>query len=621
MLETGIILLWIIAIISAIAINLMVKPESLPKLLGIFGCITLVGGAIIYAISFYQTLGNIPETAARTLYATFRIMIGENDFGDIASAPFLSSTVSQLIFWLLHLLGLMTTAGAAITAIGSGLIRNIRLFLNRNRSLSVIYGVNSNTIAFGQELMEQEKTTVVYVGENLDDSHKESITEMNCVIRSDLSATTPGKHFLRSIGLGKGNRALRLFALSPDATANEAYASAFLKLLEEEQIASERTSLTILSPDEDTESSFLATDSAYGYGSVISIHEPEMAARLLLYHYPPCKTVHFDEAGKATEDFSALIIGFGQVGQTVLRHLIMNGQFEGSTFHAAIFSKDCLNTIGRLTHQYSQLFKNYDISFHQQDGRSQELYDYIQRVKPKYIVICTGNEEINLELEQDLRQYLRSIDSEAKIFRVSREGVIHKAGPGRIMQNPIYCREVLCTDKMDRMAMVLNHSYCNGPSPQADWKLCDYFSRMSSRASADFAQSMVYAAGMTFQDILAGNWNPQGELLENLSKTEHLRWNAFHFAMGFNPMPEDMFNKRAEAYLKEKAETGKGKTRISKDLVGKYHACLITWDELDALSERENAITGGSVDYKEADRKNILAMDDVIREYLKAEAN
>lgn len=621
MLESGIVVLWLISIVAAIAINLVIKPEALPKLLGIFSGITLIGGFIFYGIAFYQILEDVPQTAIRTLYATFRIMIGENDYGDIAGAPILASPITELLFWLLHLLGLITTAGAAITVIGSGLIRSIRLLLNRKSSLSIIYGVNPNTIAFGRELMEQEKTTVVYVEADLDETHKAAITEMNCIIRTDLSATTPGKSFLTSIGLGKGTRKLRLYALSPDYTGNEAYAAALLKLLRKAEVAPERTALTILTPDEDTECSFQAMSDTYGFGTVNAINEPEMAARLLVNHYPPCKTIAFDETGKATEDFHAVIIGFGLVGQAVLRYLTMNGQFEGSTFHAAIFAKDCSSTKGRLTHQYGQLLLNYDISFYENDGRSQEFYDYLLSHKDtlKYVAICTGNEALNLELEQDLQQYFRSLRKDIKIYRVSRQGVIHKTAPGEIQQNPIYCREILCTDKIDRMAMVLNHSYCGGPSPREDWKGCDYFSRMSSRASADFAQSVVHATGLTFDDVLAGKWAPQGTLLENLSKTEHLRWNAFHFAMGFDPMPETMFSERAALYLKEKEETGKGKTRISKDLLGKYHACLISWDALDALSQRENSITGGNVNYKDADRNNILAMGDVIREYLKAE--
>ena len=89
--------------------------------------------------------------------------------------------------------------------------------------------------------------------------------------------------------------------------------------------------------------------------------------------------------------------------------------------------------------------------------------------------------------------------------------------------------------------------------------------------------------------------------------------------MGFSTMPPAVFEERAALYRKEKTETGKGTTRISKDLSGRLHACLIPWEGLDDLSQRENAVTGGNVDYKESDRKNVRAMGQVIRAYLEAE--
>ena len=40
----------------------------------------------------------------------------------------------------------------------------------------------------------------------------------------------------------------------------------------------------------------------------------------------------------------------------------------------------------------------------------------------------------------------------------------------------------------------------------------------------------------------------------------------------------------------------------------KLHACLVDWEELDALSARENGVTGGNVDYKQYDRDNVKVL-------------
>ena len=38
------------------------------------------------------------------------------------------------------------------------------------------------------------------------------------------------------------------------------------------------------------------------------------------------------------------------------------------------------------------------------------------------------------------------------------------------------------------------------------------------------------------------------------------------------------------------------------------HACLIDWEDLDDLSERESQVTGKPVDYKQMDRNNVLTL-------------
>ena len=135
---------------------------------------------------------------------------------------------------------------------------------------------------------------------------------------------------------------------------------------------------------------------------------------------------------------------------------------------------------------------------------------------------------------------------------------------------------------------------------------------MSSRASADFIGAMVKAAGKTAGQVLAGDWNLTPAQLETLSRTEHLRWCAFHYCMGFAPMGEEEYAERADTYLRQKA-AGEKPLRIGKNMTSRTHACLISWDALDELSARENAITGGSVDYKQMDRNNILILPELLK--------
>ncbi len=91
---------------------------------------------------------------------------------------------------------------------------------------------------------------------------------------------------------------------------------------------------------------------------------------------------------------------------------------------------------------------------------------------------------------------------------------------------------------------------------------------------------------------------PTKPLSENLAIAEHLRWNAFHFAMGYTPM--------SAAELRERASICDKPTKaIRKDAVHLRHACLVDWDELDELSRLMTELTGEICDYKEMDRQNI----------------
>ena len=124
--------------------------------------------------------------------------------------------------------------------------------------------------------------------------------------------------------------------------------------------------------------------------------------------------------------------------------------------------------------------------------------------------------------------------------------------------------------------------------------------------------AMLRAAGKTEDEVLAGSWPPDEETLEHLSVTEHLRWCAFHRVMGYRRMSDAVYQARAERWQRETRELGTSSVRIGKDAERRLHACLIPWEELDALSARENAVTGGHVDYKDMDRENVLALRDIL---------
>lgn len=605
--------LWTAALFAAIILNLALKPKSAQRIVLGSIIVTAIGGLLIYSYSYACLETSLPVAVIRTAFATIRIFVGEDAFGDIESIPAASNPLFLVVFWTLHVVGLFSTTSAAITTFGAGLLRKARLWLRRRTHVAVIFGLNEATLDFGRRLIEQEEVALVFVDESPDEALSGAAEQLGSVLRSDADALEASQRFIKSMGLRPGKRCVWLYALNDNLVEDHRYAGAFLRSLERQKLLPEQTGLTIRGHEDDTDNHFQAKPGAYGFGSVIAINEPEMAARLLMRSYPPSGTLTFDENGKATRNFHALLIGFGRVGQAVLRQLVMNGQFEGSHFKVAVFDPEYEQMMGRVSMECSEMLAQYDIAFYSHDGRSCQLYRYLAQHMDdvRYIVVCAGSGEVNGEICEDLRTFVDHRGGAASIYMANHRGIRCWA-KDQTVQHDVYTPEILCSDMIDRMAMVLNQTYCGTGTARENWEKCDYFSRMSSRASADFADSLLRAAGITGEEALR-HWDPKGELMENLAKTEHLRWCAFHYAMGFRAMTREEFDARGKAHAEEKAAAGSSKLRIGKDMPNRVHACLVPWEELDDLSARENAYTGGHVDYKEMDRRNIRSLPGVLK--------
>ncbi len=614
---TYVVSILITAILFILLILLLsVKPSISKKIT--FASLALAGisGFFIYGYAYAVITDNIILAALKALHSVCGSFVGTNSYNAISSVPIMQTTAMQIFFAFVNICALYATASAIITTIGREALKKLRLWLVRRGTINLIYSINTDTLNFGRELVQKKQGIVVFVDENITSS--DVISDMGGVLKTDVHAVRADSKFLRSIGFHRGHRKLTLYALNKNSTANISYAKALLKSLSECNAPTENLSLVVLGQEEAAISQLQNTPQHYGYGFVNALNEPQMAARLLVSKYPPCDMISFDNNGKATEDFDALLIGFGQVGQAVLKTIIMNSQFEGSNFHLSVFATDCNNTDGRFSDQLSALCDNYDISFNGFDARSRKMYEYLSQHRNtlKYVVISTGREDINHEIAEDLVEYFQRYGCSVPIFKCSRKGVSAYAVDGTVAEShSVYQRELLCGEYLDKMAMVINQQYQSSSSktPLQNWMECDYFSRQSCRASADFVPAMLRAVGKTAEQVVAGEWDLTDAQKENLSKTEHLRWCAFHYCMGFSAMTDEEFNNRANMYSQQLAQNGSSNLRIGKNMTARTHACLVSWDELKTLSEKEAAVTGKYRDYQAMDTDNVMAVPELLQ--------
>lgn len=594
----------------AAVLNLAVEHRFRNKIMSAFWTMSMLLGLLLYGYGYAHVSGPAPVAIIHTIMAVCKMLGGSNDFDGISAAPLFEHRWAVVVFWLAHFMAFYATAGTAVAAIGGKVLRRIRATLLRRGTLLVIYGVNTDAVEYGKRQINALHRSVVFVGQG-NASLDAAINAAGGILEKN--GEQPDAMLLRKLGIRPGKRRIEIAALHEDGMKNYAYAHKLLAAFEKAGILPEQTMLLIRGAEEDRAADLVSSEGKYGYGSVMAFDEYELAARVMVQKLSPCEAIRFDEHARAGEDFGVLMVGFGRMGRAVLDALLMNGQFCGSTFRADIFDADAQN--GMLYDH--EIIKQYDIRFHADNGKSEALYAFLNERKNaiRYIVLCTGDAKENQEIARDLGNWLEERGAAPAIVQCTcRELVFAHPGAQDWVFQSIYGSDALDIERIDRMAMAINHAYSrnSGKNPRENWKNCDYFSRMSSRASADFYPAVLRAAGKTMQQVEAGDWPPRGDTLENLAITEHMRWCAFHYVMGFRQMDEQELARRIERYRLDVQEKGKSSLRISKDMEKRQHACLIPWEELDRLSAQESAVTGKPVDYKQMDRNNILVLPDIL---------
>ncbi len=615
------VLIWILSalLFAGLLISLGFQPKFMNKLLGFIFLFVGLSGLAFYGYGYYSLNGGSLATVTKTVFWVFCMFLGRNDIGTISKVPALSAPVLQILIYLAHLLALYATASAVVANVGARLIRSLNLLLLYHKKISLIYGVDESSLRFASELQQQEKAVTVFADDGNGGSYGGRILKMGGILLSDGNAGKPSAALLRKINLKPGKKELKLYCLSQDAASNLRYAEEMKKTLAEAGILPEQCSVTLLVNDERDGEALQAGAGKAGFGSVLALEKEDLLARMMIRRFPPCDTVRFGRDAAAAENFEALVIGFGRTGQAVLRQLIMNGQFAGSRFHALVIAKDYSQQAGHFVSRYSALLEHTAVDVREDNARSLSVYAYLKQYihDLNYLVICTGDERENAEIAAEYRDFLRENGGHARVICCSPDSIeSYSEESGLPERVSIYSAGILDGSRLDERARQINHQYhiAEGRSPEEDWATCDYFSRLSCRASADYLPAFIKASGLTEDALKKDGWPQNPALLAHLGEMEHLRWCAFHFCMGYRPMTDKDFAERAGRFVREKEETGSSRLRVAKDSDKKRHACLIPWKDLPALDKKEKALTGRDVNYQQLDLDNVLLIPQLLRE-------
>ena len=578
-----------------------------------------------YAISRQKGEG-LFLPVAKTIRALFFMVTGKDDIKTVADAKIgiLSEPLCSGAIHIVHAAALFATAGTILISFCQRLMDQLRLRLSLllpgEKTVHLIFGTNEKTVRFAEELMkeaENKRTICLFTAEE-GASCEQRIRDDGFFLLRGKDAAEPQKDFLRRLKIKSGRTRFRLYCLSGDFARNQNYALSAGKALRE--VGREKKNAGARTADR-CSATVITDDSSFGdllqnassFGSVLALSWEELFARLLIRKYPPYETVRFASDGSAADPcFETVIVGFGRTGQTILRYLIMNSQFEGSRFHALAVDPCYEREAGPFLKNFGALMRPEEnclgcsVDGLSADARSREVYEYLDRFRRtdrdrrlKYIVVCTDQDGLNREIALGYSNYLGSRLSGVQIIECTASGIRRylpeeNAEPE---QFEFYAPEILCAEKTDASAVKVHFVFNdrNG-DPQTLWRSCRYFHRQSSRASADFLPALVKAAGQSAEKlgkIPADSAWWGGASPDVLAKTEHLRWCAFHYCMGYRTMTAEEAVKRKEQLKDEKPWQDPGSKR---------HACLVAWNALEDLGE---ALGMEREYFPEADRRLI----------------
>lgn len=599
----------------AMVLNLTLKQKFSVQLTKWCILFAIAAGVLFYGVGYSQTGGDWFSNVIRTVIAVIGMFLGKQDYSGLSGTTMLSSAIGADLFWLSHLAAFYATASACMITIGSELLRRLRLLLSFKGDLTIIYGINEDSRAAGSACASGRHAAVLFAAESADPGIVREINSAGMAVITGSSPEDIIERILRCVRLKK--RSVSVIAMDAQKEKNLSFARSLMRALEQKSIRPEKTCLTLEGDEEMLSSLFLVSKDRYGYGFVHAFDAQTVTARNMIRLCPPWEALSFSAEGRALEDYDCAVIGFGRHGQAALMELIRNGQFVGSAFHAVVFAPDHQRQLGKLTTLMPGVLENYDVQFQAFDARSVGFYDYLkQRKTLKLIAVCTGNDALNLEIADDVSLFLSRQGRQVPIILCGKNAVRFRRLPGgEAAERSAVSSLPLSVEATDRNAILLNDYYDTKHSgtPWEKWVSCSTFDKLSSRAAADFLPAFITAAHTTREEILRGNWRPSQTLVDNLAASEHLRWCAFHYTNGYLPMSEAEFEANAREFARCRAAGVECPIRVSKNPVARTHACLIPWDALDALSQRESALTGEAVDYRQNDVSNVLALPEILR--------
>jgi len=599
----------------------------------------------IYNISELGKEENAVLNILESVSATIKQFVGEVRVEEIADYAKVFPLYT-VVFFIGTALALISTFGAAIGLFGKEILnyRRCRRIMEGD-FCDIVIGNSQTALGYAK----QNPNCVLLLYDNVDKEYKKSLIETGYVIlRKNLSAELfSGRIFNQQTTyniicpndnnlieemdvifsyLQRREKKKIYFYLEADARVLEIVQNQIDKKEESENQSGEKST----------------------YREYITIfNRNELIARTFVEKNPITKHMgaelfETDTSVKADAKIDVFMLGFGELSREIYKQFVINnqlaiqkdGEYRAFPLNYHIYDAEADQRewmLGGLHSALEELRKNEDKYFPLPDMPycvnciCEKLYgmDCVREICKKakenslsYIMIDTGDVYRNIELANQIKLLLDGKDAKFHIFiyneSLELDAEEYVSCYGKV--EDVFTHEVIVNESLIALAKAIDREYFklyNDPTGEKyteeellresgkQWKQSSYFTMYSNIYLANNIRLKLNLLGLDYEIDAKGEGIELIPIYMEEEKTyekclaistrsamlaqEHFRWNAYHLLNGFLPMKKERIKVEKKSGKFEK-KTDKIKV-IAKNIPLKKHACLTTYQGLDALSD------------------------------------
>ncbi|TMW72302.1 hypothetical protein [Alteribacter natronophilus] len=317
--------------------------------------------------------------------------------------------------------------------------------------------------------------------------------------------------------------------------------------------------------------------------------------------------------------YHLVVLGFGKTGRSVLLEAVRRSHFSShKKLNVTVVDRESDQRKAELDVICPELKKACEINFINMDVYTPEFYRYINRISESitYIAVCFDNDHLDFVSASFLTELVSHAplavrmssasdfagwleQNKNKYESVCYFGTLEEAAAyGRITGKENEETAIELHDAYENLKQDLNEG-----GKITSWKKLDRFRKESNIAQADHLDTKLAVLGLekikkeSLSDFSSVVTSEEFErrlapVFRDLVIMEHNRWNAFHFADGWKTRNADL---------------------SPKDTDRKEHVCLVSWDELRKVEEKQKRNGNEYADYRAYDEIYIKQMYDLLK--------